>query len=131
MTLFAAFATIKIVMLRFILRLLSNSIALWVAYLIVPGFVVGGGIKSFLIAGVLLGALNLTVKPILKFISTPVIILTLGIFSLVINGFVLWLVSFFLDFVTIETLSALVWSTVIVSIVNVVVTAASKAFASG
>lgn len=71
--------------------------------------------------------LNLTVKPILKFISAPIIILTLGIFSLIINGFLLWLVSYFLDFVVIQTYGALVWSTIIVSLANIVITTASKA----
>src|SRR3989344_4904331 len=60
-------------MLSFFIRLFSNSIALWLAYLLVPGFVINGGIVSFIIAGLFLGALNLTVKPIIKLVSTPII----------------------------------------------------------
>ena len=115
-------------MLSLIVRLFSNSIALWVANWLVPGFVVNGGFKGFIIAGVLLGLLNLIVKPILKFISTPIIIITLGIFSLVINGFLLWLVSYLVNFVSIQTASALVWATIIVTIANVIITSVSKVF---
>ena len=115
-------------MLSFVIRLFSNSIALWVAYLLVPGFIISGGITNFIVAGLFLGALNLIVKPILKIISTPIIILTLGIFSLIINGFLLWLVSYVLDFVVIQTVSTLVWCTIIVSLANVIITSTSKAF---
>ncbi len=115
-------------MLPFIIRLFSNSIALWIANWLVPGFIVNGGWKGFVIAGLVLGLLNLTVKPILKFISTPIIILTLGIFSLIINGFLLWLVSYFTPFVSIQTASALIWATIIVSLANVIIHSASKVF---
>lgn len=117
-------------MISFILRLFSNSIAIWIAYLLVPGFVINRGIVGFILAGLLLGLLNLVVKPILKLISTPIIIVTLGIFSLIINGFILWLVSYILDFVVIQTFSALAWSTIIVSFVNVVITHTSRAAGS-
>jgi len=115
-------------MASFILRLFSNSVALWIAYLLVPGLIINRGVTGFILAGLVLGILNLTVKPILKFISAPIIILTLGIFSLIINGFLLWLVSYTLDFVIIQTLSALIWSTIIISLANVVLTSISKAF---
>src|SRR3989338_9037359 len=115
-------------MLSFITRLFSNSIALGIAHWLVPGFVVNGGIKEFIIAGFVLGLLNLVVKPVLKFISTPIIILTLGIFSLIINGFLLWLVSYFISFVSIQTASALIWATIIVSFANIIITSFSKVF---
>jgi len=117
-------------MLPFIIRLFSNSIALGIAHWLVPGFVVNNGLKGFVMAGIVLGLLNLIIKPILKLISTPIIILTLGIFSLIINGFLLWLVSYLLDFVNIQTASALIWATIIVTIANVILTSVSKVFRS-
>lgn len=113
-------------MFSFVIRLFSNSIALGIAHWLVPGFVVNGGLKGFVIAGVVLGMLNLVVKPILKFISTPIIIVTLGIFSLIINGFLLWLVSYLLDFVNIQTLTALIWGTILITLANVILTSVSK-----
>ena len=110
----------------FILRLFSNSLALYIAYLLVPGLVINNGLTGFIVAGLFLGLLNLTVKPILKFISAPIIILTLGIFSLIINGIILWLVGYALDFVIIQTWSALIWSTIIVTIANMIIGGVSK-----
>ncbi|MDP3697601.1 MAG: phage holin family protein [Candidatus Taylorbacteria bacterium] len=118
-------------MFPLIIRIFSNSIALGIAHWLVPGFVVNGGLKEFLIAGLLLGLLNLFVKPILKLISTPIIILTLGIFSLIINGFLLWLVSYLVPFVSIQTAAALIWATIIVTFANIILTSISKALKAG
>ncbi len=115
-------------MFPFIIRLFSNSVALGIAHWLIPGFVVNEGLKGLVIAGVVLGLLNLIVKPILKFISAPIIILTLGIFSLIINAFLLWLVSYLLDFVNIQTISALIWATIIVTFANVILHSLSKVF---
>lgn len=114
-------------MASFIIRLFSNSLALYIAHWLVSGLVINNGLTGFVVAGLFLGLLNLTVKPILKFISAPIIILTLGIFSLIINGLMLWLVSYALDFVIIQTWSALIWSTIIVTVANMIITRTSRA----
>lgn len=113
-------------MLSFLLRLFSNSLALGAAFWLVPGFVISNGLTGFMVAGLFLGTLNLTIKPILKLISMPLVILTLGAFSLIINGLMLWLVSLALDFVVIQTISALIWSTLIISLANLLITATTK-----
>ena len=117
-------------MASLLIRLFSNSLALYVAFLLVPGLIINNGLTGFVVAGLFLGLLNLTVRPILKLISAPIIILTLGIFSLIINGLMLWLVSYALDFVVIQTLGALIWSTIIVTIANMLLTSASKTILS-
>lgn len=117
-------------MISFVIRLFSNSLALWVAYLLVPGLVVTEGVTGFIIAGLALGILNVTVRPIIKFVATPLIILTLGIFVLVINALMLWLISYFLSFVEFQSLGALVWTTLVVSLANILISATSKAFKS-
>lgn len=105
-------------MLSFIVRIIGNAIALYVAYYLVPGFVVTGSIKQYLIAGLVLAVLNLIVRPVLKLISFPLILLTLGLFTLVINALILWLVDYLVPFVAIESLIALLGATIIVTIVN-------------
>lgn len=115
--------------MRIIVRLLFNIIALWVAYYIVPGFVVsasGSGLKEFAIAGILLGLLNLIIRPFLKLISAPIILVTLGLFTLVINAVMVLAVDYILNFVTIQSLGALIWTTIIVSIINLMVASATK-----
>ena len=82
-------------MIGFLIRILGNSIAIYAAYYFVPGFIVVGGIKEYLLAGVLLGLLNKIVKPPVKLLTMPLIILTLGLFLVVINALMLWLVLCF------------------------------------
>ena len=94
--------------------------------MLVPGFIVNGGIREFVVAGILLGIFNLIVKPIIKFISTPIILLTLGLFTLVINAFIVLTVDYLLDFVIIQAYSALFWATVVIGIVNIIATSALK-----
>ena len=114
-------------MMSFLLRILGNIVALYAAAWFVPGFGFSGGIKEYAIAGVVLGLLNMIVRPVLKLISMPVIILTLGLFTIVINALLLWTVDYIFEFVTISDIMALVWATIVIGIVNMIVSAVTKA----
>lgn len=113
-------------MIGFLIRILGNSIAIYAATYLVSGFIINGGIREFLLAGVLLGILNFAIKPVLKIISMPLIILTLGLWTIVLNALMLWTVDYTFDFVVVQDLTALVWATIIVSIVNLFVSATTK-----
>ncbi len=113
-------------MISFIIRILGNSLAIYTAYYLIPGFAVNGGWKEYLLAGTFLGLLNLTVRPVLKTISMPLIILTLGLFTLVINGLILWTVDYIFDFISIQDTITLLYGVVIVSIVNIFVSSITK-----
>lgn len=66
--------------------------ALWmVVSLLQSSITIGTGVESFLLAGVLLAVFNLLLKPILKLLFLPVNLLTLGLFSIVINALVFYL----------------------------------------
>jgi putative membrane protein len=86
-------------MMRALLQIVLNGVALLIAAKIVPGIVYTGSLAQLLLAGLVLGLLNLLVKPILSFFSFPFIVLTLGLFYLVINGLILLLASYFLPHV--------------------------------
>jgi putative membrane protein len=76
--------------MRLLIRWLVTSIALLVAAWIVPGIRVDeGGWKVFAAMALILGLVNAIIRPILKLLSCPLIILTLGLFVLVINGITL------------------------------------------
>ena len=105
-------------MLRFIIRILGNTVALYVASLIVAGFVVSGSWEQYLAAGLILAILNTIVRPILKVLSFPLILLTLGLFTFVINILMLWFLDYLVLFVTIQGFMPLFWGTIVVSIVN-------------
>jgi putative membrane protein len=103
---------------RFLVRVLVNAVALWAADELLGGFSVAGGIVGFLIAGGLLAVLNTFIRPLLKLVAMPLIALTLGLFTFVINAGILWFVGRVLDQVTIAGLTALALTTLIVTAVN-------------
>ncbi len=77
----------------FLLRLLVNAAALWVATRIVPGVTYAGGWAPFLGVALVFGVINATLRPVTKILTFPFIIVTLGVFALVVNGLMLWLTS--------------------------------------
>jgi putative membrane protein len=79
--------------MAFVIRLLVNAAALWVATRIVPGVTYDGGVMPFLGVALLFGVINATLRPLMKILTFPLILLTLGIFALVVNGLMLWLTS--------------------------------------
>ena len=78
--------------MRFVLRLLTTAAALWVAVWLVPGLEFEGEPWQFLVVAFIMGLANAVAKPILKIFSFPLILLTLGLFLLVVNAVVLQLV---------------------------------------
>jgi len=80
--------------MKLLIRWLIASVSLFVAAWIVPGIrVQSNGWVTFAVMAVILGLVNAVVRPVLKLLSCPLIILTLGVFVLVINGITLWLAS--------------------------------------
>ena len=77
----------------FLVRLLVNAAALWVATQVVPGVSFDGGPLPMLGVALVFGVLNASLRPLTKILTFPLIIVTLGIFALVINGLMLWLTS--------------------------------------
>ncbi|HJU83357.1 MAG TPA: phage holin family protein [Holophagaceae bacterium] len=73
-----------------LLRFLFSALGLFVAARFVPG-IHGGSFLDLLIVAVILGALNATLGRLLKFLAFIPVFLSLGCFSLVINGLVFWL----------------------------------------
>lgn len=80
-------------MTKFILRLLINAIALYLAVLIVPGLDLQSNMLSLVWLALIFGVVNALFRPLLQFLTCPLIILTLGLFTLVINTFLFWLTS--------------------------------------
>ena len=76
----------------FLLRVLINAAALWVAAALIPGISLGS-LGSTLLAALVLGVINAIVRPVLLFLTLPITLLTLGLFIFVLNAFCLWLTS--------------------------------------
>ncbi len=79
----------------FLIRVLINAVALWVATQIVPGILISGQnyILTLLIVAVIFGLVNAVIKPILALLTCPIYVLTLGLFTLVVNALMLLLTS--------------------------------------
>jgi putative membrane protein len=72
-------------MTKFIIRWVINAVALFAAVWIVPGIDYLGDWVGILWLALIIGLLNSLVRPLLKFLTCPLIILTLGLFTLIIN----------------------------------------------
>ena len=80
--------------MNLLLRWIIASFSLFVAAWLVPGIRVEGNAWGvYAVMAVILGLINAIIRPILKLLSLPIIILTLGLFLLVINGITLWMAS--------------------------------------
>ena len=80
-------------MTKFILRWAINAVALYLAVLLLPGIDLRSGLVSIIWLALIFGLINALFRPLLQFLTCPLIILTLGLFTLVINTFLFWLTS--------------------------------------
>ncbi len=76
-----------------LVRLLITAISIVVAAYLLPGYLRVGGVDSVLLFALILGVLNALVRPILLLLTLPLNLLTLGLFTLVVNGVMFWLAT--------------------------------------
>jgi len=107
-------------MTKFIAQIFVNAVAIFLADYLIPGFIFTGDILTLFIAGLILGLINVILRPILRFVSTPFIIISLGFFLIIINIGLLWLLEYLVDELTITGIWAYFWGVVIISFVNIV-----------
>lgn len=108
-------------MLRLIIHVLSNSLGIWAAARLVPGIYFNGNWKWLILAGAVLGFINFFIKPIVKIISLPLIWVTLGLFTIVINILMFNLVAHIVPALVIETWTAAFWAVVVISVINFII----------
>ena len=79
----------------FLLRLLVSALALYLLAQVYAGvrFAPGSDILNVVLAALVMGLVNALIRPVLLLLSLPINLLTLGLFTLVVNGVVLWLVA--------------------------------------
>src|SRR3989338_8171054 len=107
--------------MNILLSILGNSLGLYFAQYSIENFAFSGGYQNYLTAGLFLAVLNFTLKPIIKFISAPIILISLGLFIIVINALMLWITDYIFMFMDIGTLTALVLSTIIIGFINLII----------
>ena len=93
---------------------LATALGLLIVDLLVPGVDIAT-FPSALLAGVAIGVVNSVIHPVLSALSLPINLLTLGLFSLVINGFCFWLASLFVPGFAVNGLLAFFLGPIILS----------------
>jgi putative membrane protein len=116
--------------MRFLIKIAVNAVALWVAAWIVEGISFGGGkfgskFATVVLVALIFGLVNTFIKPVVKFFSLPFILLTLGLFTFIVNAFMLqlteWLakplgLSFTIDHFWWDA----IWGALIITIVSMI-----------
>lgn len=121
--------------MKFLIKVIAASIAVWIVTLIEPlAVVVTGGeewwsrILVFGFVGLVLTTLNVFIKPLLKLLSLPLLILTLGLFNVIITWFVLYLTRWITEFVDFAELDlGSFWQTLFAALIIAVIAALVEA----
>lgn len=102
-----------------ILRWLLNTLALAVSAWMIPGIQVEGIIPA-LFSALVLGVINAVIRPIVILFTLPINILTLGLFTLVINGLMLWMVSGLVSGFEVSGFWAAFFGAIVLSVISTV-----------
>ncbi len=111
--------------MKLILRLVLNACAIYLAVYLIPGIKLSQSDAwwTYIIFGLVLGLLNGLIKPLIKFLTCPLILLTLGLFNLIINTVLLYAAnrvsSIFDSGLDIDSFWSALLGAIIISVVNV------------
>ena len=113
---------------KLIVQILTNSLAIFLAVKLVDGITLvdENNLAVLLFAGLILGMINFFIKPVLKLISAPLILFTLGLFTIVINIVSLFLLDYLVDELSISGWTAAFWGVIVISAVNIFINSFSR-----
>ncbi len=94
-----------------------NAASLLITAYLIPGFIIQD-LKTALIAAVVIGIINTFIKPVLKIITLPITFITLGLFALVLNVFLLWGAAYITPGFTLEGLLPAILGSIVLSLVS-------------
>ncbi len=112
---------------RFLVRWFVCSLGLWIAAGLLSTRInistTGNRLVAIIAAGLLLAVINAVIRPIIVLLSLPAILVTLGLFMVIINGFTVWLVSRLYSSLQVTNFWAAILAGAIIGLVNYLVTA--------
>lgn len=106
---------------RFILHILSNALAIWLAAKYIAGFKFTGNLTELFVVALILTIINTFIRPFVKMILGPFVLLTFGLFTIVINAGMLYLLDIWSPALNIQLYTPLLWSTLFIGLVNFIV----------
>ena len=113
-------------MRNFLIRLFVNALALAAAAWLIDGIQMSGDFLDVLLVALVFGVLNALLKPLLLFFSLPLLILTLGLFALVVNAGMLMITASLLDDFDVSGFWAAFLGSLVISIVTMLLGGALK-----
>jgi len=111
-------STNKEPVIRLAMRWLVNSFGLWLASRLIPVIEYDEKITTLLLAGLVLSAINAVLKPIVTILALPAILVSLGLFTIFVNGLMVYLASQFAGGFEIDDYSGAVLAGIIISLLN-------------
>ena len=112
--------------MKLLVRWGALALSFWVATALIPGIDVKGGFTTYLWVALLFGLLNATLGNLLKVLTFPAVILTLGLFLVVVNASILMLVSRWSDKLDVSNFWSAILAALVISLVTRVVTNVNK-----
>jgi putative membrane protein len=100
-----------------LLRWILNALGIMLVTYLIPGISVANFYTALIVA-LVLGILNALIRPVLIFLTLPINILTLGLFTLVINALILWFVSSVVKGFTVSSFSAAFWGALLLWLIG-------------
>jgi putative membrane protein len=104
--------------MKLLIRWAALALSFWVATALIPGIDVEGGFTTYLWVALLFGLLNATLGSLLKLLTFPAVILTLGLFLVVVNAAMLMLVARWSDKLEVENFWAAIFAAIIISVIT-------------
>lgn len=107
-------------MSRLIIRFIINAIAIWAAAELIPGISFQGNLLSMIFVVLIFGLVNAFIKPVLTFFTLPLLILTLGLLTVVINALMLMLTAAITSSLIVDGFWSALWGALVISIVSMI-----------
>lgn len=104
--------------MKLLVRWAALALSFWVATALIPGIDVKGAFTTYLWVALLFGLLNATLGSLLKLLTLPAVILTLGLFLVVVNAAMLMLVSRWSEKLEVENFWAAIFAAIIISVIT-------------
>ncbi len=105
-------------MIRALAQILLNGLGVVLAAHLVPGITYQGDLLYLLLVGLVIGLINLLVKPLVTLLSLPALVLTLGLFFLVINGALFYLAAALLSGLDVDGCGAAILGGLVLALFN-------------
>jgi putative membrane protein len=112
--------------MKLLIRWAALAVSFWVATALIPGIDVKGGFTTYLWVALLFGALNATLGSLLKLLTLPAVLLTLGLFLVVVNASMLMLVARWSDKLDVNNFWSAIFAAIIISVITRLVSSVGK-----